>query len=57
MTENSKYHIVRPGDTLWIIAQKYGVSVELLYALNPRIDAYKLQVGQRISIGVSQVES
>ena len=33
---SSRYRVVQ-GDTLWGIAQKFGVSLETLVALNPQI--------------------
>ena len=48
--EERRYHVVKKGETLWLIAKRYGIPVQLLYALNPRIDATKLKVGQRIDI-------
>src|SRR5699024_2628416 len=44
------YYVVRPGDTLYSIAKKYGVSVEELLEANPNVDPYNLQVGQLICI-------
>ena len=38
-------HTVRPGDTVWTIARRYGVGVEALSRLN------RLQPGQRLRIG------
>ena len=41
---------VNPGDTLKIIAQKFGTDVEALLSANPDIDPFNLQTGQRICI-------
>lgn len=42
---------VRPGDTLWLLAQRYGTTVSAITAANPQItDPNRLQVGQKICI-------
>ncbi|MDI3548682.1 MAG: hypothetical protein PWR10_2334 [Halanaerobiales bacterium] len=43
-------YTVRPGDTLYLIAQRYGVSVERLIEINNIADPRQLQVGQQILI-------
>jgi LysM repeat protein/Tol biopolymer transport system component len=44
-------YIVQRGDTLFTIAQRFGVSLERLIAANPQIaDVNRINVGQRISI-------
>lgn len=43
-----KVHIVRRGDTLSSIAQKYGIPVQNLLRNNPNIRANKIQVGQKV---------
>jgi LysM repeat protein len=45
-----RVYIVQDGDTLGSIAAKTGVSVERLQALNPGLDQFSLQTGQRIKI-------
>ncbi|MBN2637973.1 MAG: LysM peptidoglycan-binding domain-containing protein [Bacteroidales bacterium] len=45
------YHIVKPGDTLWDIAQEYdGVTVAQIKKLNRIHNAQKLRPGQKIKI-------
>lgn len=46
----STVHIVRPGDTLYRIAQSYGISVERLERANRISDPRNLRVGQRLTI-------
>ena len=41
---------VRPGDTLAVIAERTGVSVERLQELNPEIDPNSLTVGDKIKL-------
>jgi LysM repeat protein len=42
--------IIRPGDTLYRIAQEYNVSIASILQANPGIDPNYLRVGQRICI-------
>ncbi len=46
-----RYHIIRPGDTLYKLAAQFGVTVQDLMRLNPGIDPNDLRVGQRIVVG------
>ena len=41
-------YIVQPGDTLWKIAKRYGVSVETLIAANDIKNPDLIQPGQKI---------
>jgi LysM repeat protein len=43
-------YVVREGDSLLSIADRTGVSIDTLRALNPGIDEQALQVGQRIRL-------
>ena len=43
-------HIVRPGDTLWSVARRYGTSVEALASANRLANPHSLQLGQRLII-------
>ncbi|RXZ84519.1 LysM peptidoglycan-binding domain-containing protein [Paenibacillaceae bacterium] len=46
-----KIHIVKQGDTLYRIAEKYGVTVEEILKLNPGIaNADKIDVGMKIKV-------
>ncbi|MEJ2238479.1 MAG: LysM peptidoglycan-binding domain-containing protein, partial [Gemmatimonadales bacterium] len=45
---NFLQHKIRRGETLGIIAKRYGVSVSLLMAANPGIQPRRLRVGQRV---------
>jgi LysM repeat protein len=42
--------IIRPGDTLYSISQKYDVSVEMLMEANKILNPYQLRAGQKICI-------
>ena len=41
---------VRSGDTLAVIAERYGTSVDRLMELNPGIDPQALRVGQSVRV-------
>ncbi len=43
-----KFHVVRRGDTLSSIAQKYGVSIQNLIQNNPNIRPGRIKVGQKV---------
>jgi len=45
-----KFYVVRAGDSLSTISLKTGVSIQTLEALNPRINPYALQTGQRLKL-------
>lgn len=45
-------YVVQPGDTLGIIAQRYGVSLEELVGANSLVNPNLLEVGQQLTIPV-----
>lgn len=45
-----KVHNVRPGETLLVIAKKYGKKLSEIQAANPGVDSKRLQIGQEIAI-------
>jgi LysM repeat protein len=45
-----KIYVVKPGDTLSTIAAKVGTSVEQLQRLNPHVDQFSLQSGDRVKL-------
>lgn len=44
------WHVVKPGDTLWSLSQRYDTSVAAIEKANAGIDPYALRVGQRLRI-------
>lgn len=48
--ENGFYYTIRSGDTLFLLAQRFGVSVQAIIDANPGIDPNNLRVGQTICI-------
>jgi len=48
-----KAYIIMPGDTLFSIAQTYGVSVEELAARNGILNVNRIEVGQQLVIPVA----
>ena len=47
---NRRFYIVRAGDNLALIAERTGVSLEDLRALNPTLDPQALVTGQRVRL-------
>jgi LysM repeat protein len=45
-----KIYVVKPGDTLSLIAHKVGIPVDRLQTLNPNIDQFSLQSGDRVKL-------
>ncbi|HHV61065.1 MAG TPA: DUF3794 domain-containing protein [Firmicutes bacterium] len=45
-----RVHVVKPGESLWMIAQTYGVSVEAIVRLNNIRDPERIEVGEAITI-------
>jgi peptidoglycan endopeptidase LytF len=45
-----RYYTVQPGDNLYRIARRFGVSTGEIIARNPNINPYYLQVGQVICV-------
>lgn len=44
-----RYHVVQKGDTLWLISQKYGLTVDKLKKVN-QIKGNNLKLGQKLLI-------
>jgi LysM repeat protein len=40
-----QYYTVRPGDTFFAISRQFGIPVQVLLSLNPRIDPHRLRAG------------
>jgi len=52
-TAGKKTYIVKKGDSVWLIAKKYGVSSDALIKANNIKNAKSLKVGQKLSIPTS----
>lgn len=50
MAEGPSRVQIKKGDTLWAMAQKYGMSVDELQALNGGVDPRKLQIGAELKL-------
>jgi hypothetical protein len=46
----ARFYIVQPGDSLSLIAEKTGVSLERLQQLNPDIDPQLLPSGEKLRL-------
>ena len=42
-------HTVRPGDTLFSLAERYDASLGAIETANPALDPFALRPGQRIT--------
>ena len=49
-TPHARFYVVQPGDNLTSIAQKTGLPVTTLEALNANLDPNSLQAGQRLRL-------
>lgn len=49
-TPGAAYYVVRSGDTLGSIAERYSTTADELMTLNPGIDPTALRIGQRIRV-------
>ena len=47
---DAEFYEIQAGDTLAVIADQHGTTVEQLLVLNPDIDPVALTVGQRIRV-------
>ena len=43
-------YTVKAGDTMWAIAQKYGITVDALKAANPTVEPTKMRIGSELVI-------
>lgn len=48
-------YVIVPGDTIYLIALRYGTTVEAILAANPGLDPLRLQVGQTICVPVGPI--
>jgi LysM repeat protein len=46
-----RFYTIQSGDTLEIVAARFGTTTQKLLALNPDIDPHALSIGQKIRIG------
>ena len=45
-----RFYTIQSGDTLEIVAARFGTTTEKLLALNPNVDPHALSVGQKIRV-------
>ena len=51
ITYESLYeHVVAAGESIWMIAKDYGVSITDIYNVNPDMTSTSLRVGQKIKV-------
>lgn len=51
-TKNGNYYTVRPGDTLWDISQKYGLSISEIKRMNNKRST-TIRPGERLKVSVN----
>lgn len=49
-TKCKTIHVVKPGDTLYMIAKMHNVTLDAIMQANPDIDVYNLTVGTNLCI-------
>jgi len=49
-SDSTQTHTIEPGDTMWSIGIRYGVSVGVLRSLNPKVDPLELKPGSKIRV-------
>ncbi|MGZ8782716.1 MAG: LysM peptidoglycan-binding domain-containing protein [Gaiellaceae bacterium] len=49
-TAGAEFYVIKPGDTLAVVADQHDTTVEQLLVLNPEVDPVALTVGQRIRV-------
>lgn len=50
VVQSQTTYTVQPGDTLWLIARRYGTTVAELQRLNPGVNPQRLMAGQRLTV-------
>ncbi|HPT88595.1 MAG TPA: LysM peptidoglycan-binding domain-containing protein, partial [Bacillota bacterium] len=49
----NRIYVLKPKETLWRLAKRYGTTVEVLMELNNITDYTALEIGQQIVLPVS----
>lgn len=50
MKDAGVIHVVKKGDTLYLLSKKYQISIASIIYANPYMDVFNLQVGDEIRI-------
>lgn len=51
---NGFVHVIKAGDSLYLLSRKYRVPLALILRANPYVDVYNLQIGQEICIPITR---
>jgi LysM repeat protein len=54
-TESGDYYTVRPGDTLWDISRKYGLSITEIKRMNNKRST-TIRPGERLKVSINQLK-
>lgn len=49
-------HTIKPGDTLYLLAEQYRTTVPSIVLMNPGINPYNLKVGEKLKICMGEDE-
>ena len=49
-------HTIKPGDTLYLLARRYQTTVPAITLMNPGVNPYNLQVGNKLKICMGESE-
>lgn len=52
--QGQRVHEIEPGDSFWVLARRYEVSVDAIQLANPSVNPSRLQLGQKIIIPQSE---
>ena len=51
---NCLVHVIQEGDTLYGLSKRYNVALSLIFKMNPYVEIYNLQIGDKLCIPVWQ---
>jgi cell wall-associated NlpC family hydrolase len=54
---SSDQYTIKKNDTLWLISQKYNISLSSLLAVNPKIDPNNLLIGSTVTLPKQQTQN
>ena len=43
-------HVVQAGESMYTIAQKYGIRIESLYKMNKLMPSYQIRIGDKLRV-------
>ena len=55
-TYEVRVYVIKAGDTVAMIAHKFGISIANLRAINPGLNPTRIKVGQKIKVYEKRIE-